>query len=245
MDREFFYKKHRGLGVLDYEKYLNLQQLFNCQKPYEKLSNPDELQFMIVHQVEELWMKLIMYSLLDINEMLIKKSTNSIVILFKRVHGIQQLMIDQLSLLETMSPKSFQEFRVKLGSGSGQDSPGFSMFFPISHHLWKSFLDSYLGGDKDFLEKVYQESYNFSEAFLIAEQLIEFDELFRKFLLHHLQLVERTLGRGVISNRSLSTDLLAKTLKVRLFPSLWDVRFKITEEAGEKYGKVRSPLSEV
>lgn len=245
MDREFFYKKHRGLGVLDYEKYLNLEQLFNCQKPYDKLSNPDELQFMIVHQVEELWMKLIMYSLLDIDEMIIDKKTNSIVILFKRVHKIQQLMMNQLSLLETMSPKSFQEIRLQLGSGSGQDSPGFGMFFSISHHLWKSFLNSYLGGDEKFLEKVYQESYNFSEIFLIAEELIEFDELFRKFLLHHLQLVERTLGGGVISNRSLSTDLLVKTLKVRLFPSLWEVRSKITEEAGKKYGKVRPPLAEL
>ena len=59
MDRDFFYAMMNGDGTLDYEKYLNTHDLLRCQKPYEALCNADELQFQIVHQIEELWMKLI------------------------------------------------------------------------------------------------------------------------------------------------------------------------------------------
>jgi tryptophan 2,3-dioxygenase len=41
-------------------------ELFACQKPFGEFCNKDELQFQVVHQVEELWMKLIAYTLLDI-----------------------------------------------------------------------------------------------------------------------------------------------------------------------------------
>src|SRR2546422_8504761 len=46
----------------------------------------DELQFQVVHQVEELWMKLIAYTLLDIEEYMAARNTNRILTLFKRVH---------------------------------------------------------------------------------------------------------------------------------------------------------------
>ncbi|MEO1028737.1 MAG: tryptophan 2,3-dioxygenase, partial [Pseudomonadota bacterium] len=58
MDREKYQKMMRGDGQLDYEIYLKTEALLACQKEPEELCNPDELQFMIVHQVEELWMKL-------------------------------------------------------------------------------------------------------------------------------------------------------------------------------------------
>ena len=58
MDRQKYEKIMRGAGDLDYEIYLNTKELLACQKEPDELCNPDELQFMIVHQVEELWMKL-------------------------------------------------------------------------------------------------------------------------------------------------------------------------------------------
>ncbi|MGB9403524.1 MAG: hypothetical protein WCA98_08290, partial [Candidatus Acidiferrales bacterium] len=65
MDREHFYATMNGEGTLDYELYLNTKSLLACQKDFKDLCNADELQFQIVHQVEELWMKLIGYTLLD------------------------------------------------------------------------------------------------------------------------------------------------------------------------------------
>jgi len=68
MDRQKYQDMMRGAGQLDYEIYLNTEQLLACQKPPQAFCNPDELQFMIVHQVEELWMKLMASTLLDIDD---------------------------------------------------------------------------------------------------------------------------------------------------------------------------------
>jgi len=81
-----------GEGTLDYELYLNTKALLSCQSKYEELCNPDELQFQLVHQIEELWMKLIAYTLLDIDEYLQQENTNRVVTLFRRVHIAQKLM---------------------------------------------------------------------------------------------------------------------------------------------------------
>ena len=135
MNREQFYAAMSGEGTLDYEKYLQTKTLLSCQSPYNELCNADELQFQVVHQVEELWMKLIAYTLLDIDDYLQTENTNRVITLFRRVHLAQRMMIQQVALLETMSPKEYQAIRTRLGNGSGQESPGFRvllrMYQPI------------------------------------------------------------------------------------------------------------------
>ncbi len=70
-------------------------------------------------------MKLIAYTLLDIDEYLEQQQAFRILTLFERCNRTLRLMTDQLDLLETMSPKEYQEIRLQLGNGSGQESPGF------------------------------------------------------------------------------------------------------------------------
>jgi len=127
VNREHFYALMAGEGTLDYELYLHTKTLLSCQSNFETLCNRDELQFQIVHQIEELWMKLIAYTLLDIDEYLQQENTNRVITLFRRVHLAQRLMNEQLALLETMSPKEYQEIRKRLGNGSGHESPGFRL----------------------------------------------------------------------------------------------------------------------
>src|ERR1700719_2859758 len=86
MDREQFFATMNGEGTLDYERYLNTKTLLSAQKDFAALCNQDELQFQIVHQVEELWMKLIGYTLLDIDDYLQQENSNRVVTLFRRVH---------------------------------------------------------------------------------------------------------------------------------------------------------------
>src|SRR6185437_7046708 len=92
MDRRHFYEIMNGEGTFDYEIYLNTKALLSCQKDFDAFCNGDELQFQIVHQVEELWMKLIGYTLLDIDDYLQQENTNRVVSLFRRVHTAQRLM---------------------------------------------------------------------------------------------------------------------------------------------------------
>ena len=78
--------------MLDYGTYLNCQQLLSSQKPLTELCNGDELQFQIVHQVEELWMKLMIYTLVDVLEYMSQENTLRVVSLMKRVNFIQRMM---------------------------------------------------------------------------------------------------------------------------------------------------------
>jgi len=144
VNREHFYALMSGEGTLDYELYLNTKTLLSCQTKFEELCNKDELQFQLVHQIEELWMKLIAYTLLDIDEYLQQENTNRVITLFRRVHIAQRLMNEQLALLETMSPKEYQEIRKRLGNGSGQESQGFRVLLKMYQPMWNSFQTHYL-----------------------------------------------------------------------------------------------------
>ena len=244
MDREYFYSVINGEGTLDYELYLNTKQLLACQKDFKKFCNQDELQFQIVHQIEELWMKLIGYTLLDIDDYLQQENTNRVVTLFRRVHITLRLMIEQLALLETMSPKEYQEIRLNLGSGSGQESPGFRTLLKMHPHLWESFKARYLDKHKLTIEKIYNSEYNHGDAYVVAEALAEFDELFQRFRFHHIQLIHRTIGMGAKSLKGRSVDLLNEGLRTRFFPELWEIRNKMTDTWGAQYGVVRESLGE-
>ncbi|HEV2387458.1 MAG TPA: tryptophan 2,3-dioxygenase family protein [Candidatus Acidoferrales bacterium] len=242
MDREFFYSIMNGEGTLDYEIYLNTRALLGCQKGFGELCNGDELQFQIVHQVEELWMKLAGYTLLDIDDYLQKEDTLRALTLFRRVHMVQRMLIQQLDLLETMSPKEYQEIRSRLGNGSGQESPGWRTLLRMPPHLWESFRAHYLAKHGLTVEKIYSSAYRHDAAYAVAEAMAEFDELFQRFRYCHLQLVQRTIGLGAKSLKGRAVEILNEGARVRFFPELWEIRNHMTDEWGGRYGVVREPL---
>lgn len=242
MDRDFFYSIMNGEGTLDYELYLKTKALLSCQKDFKDFCNADELQFQIVHQVEEMWMKLIGYTLLDIDDYIEKENTNRIITLFRRVHIALRLMIEQLGLLETMSPKEYQEIRLRLGNGSGQESPGFRTLLRMHTPLWQSFKTHYIDKHNLTIEKIYNSEYTHSGAYVVAEAFAEFDELFQRFRAVHMQLIMRTIGLGAKSLKGRSVDLLNEGLRVRFFPELWEVRSQMTDHWGGEYGVVRDSI---
>jgi len=243
MDREYFYSTMNGKALLDYEVYLNTQALLTCQKDFKDLCNQDELQFQIIHQAEELWMKLIAYTLLDIDEYMQVENTNWVITLFNRVHRIQRIMIEQLDILETMSPKEYQEIRVRLGNGSGQESPGFRTLMKMYQPLWNSFKQVYLDKNNLDLDRIYDVEYSHGDAYMVAEALAEYDELFQKFRYHHMQLIYRTIGMGAKSLKGRSVGLLEEGMRMKFFPELWEIRNKMTDRWGHQYGNVRESIS--
>jgi tryptophan 2,3-dioxygenase len=242
MDREQFYATMNGPGTADYELYLNTKALLSCQKDFAAFCNHDELQFQIVHQVEELWMKLIGYTLLDIDEYLQQENTNRVVTLFHRIHVALRLMIEQLALLETMSPKEYQEIRLQLGNGSGQESPGFRTILKMPAQLWQSFQTGYLARHDLTVEKIYNSEYTHSDAFVVAEAMVEFDELFQRFRFSHIQLIGRTIGLGAKSLKGRPVDRLIEGEHATFFPALWEIRNQMTDSWGGQYGRVRDSL---
>src|SRR3989442_15024263 len=91
-----------------------------------------------------MWMKLIGYTLLDIDDYLQQENTHRVITLFRRVHIALRLMTEQLALLETMWPKEYQEIRLQLGNGRGQESPGFRSLLRLHPLLWHSCKSGYL-----------------------------------------------------------------------------------------------------
>lgn len=243
MDRHAYQTMMRGNGQLDYEIYLKTEQLLACQKEPDDLCHPDELQFMIVHQVEELWMKLMANTLLDIDDEMRARNSFKALTLFRRVHICQEMMSQQLSLLETMSPKDYQQIRLLLGNGSGQESPGFRVLLKMPKDLWTTYVEVYLDGGDRTLEQVYDTDYTHDDAYMIAEALAEFDEQFQKFRNAHIQLIYRSIGVGANSLKGRPVEILNEGLRYKMFPELWQVRADMTDRWGGTYGHKRDKLS--
>src|SRR5260370_40921168 len=109
-------------------------------------------------------MKLIAYTLLDIDEYLQQENTNRVLTLFRRVHMVQRLMVQQVALLESMSTKEYQEIRKRLGNGSGQEPPGFGVLMKKNQPNWESFKENYVDKQGRSVEKTYDSEYTQGDA---------------------------------------------------------------------------------
>lgn len=230
--------------ILDYGAYLQCDTLLQCQKPLNKLCNSDELQFQIVHQVEELWMKLMIYTLIDVLEYMQAEQSHRVITAMKRVHMLQKMMIEQMDLLETMSPKEYQQIRLQLGNGSGQESPGFRILVKIPTDLWAVFHKQYVEMRNTSIEAIYDSEYQHDDSYVIAESLVEFDELLQKFRWQHLFLIQRSIGIGSHSLKGRPVDMLKSGAKHQFFPELWQIRDQMTDAWGQSYGRVRDSIVE-
>ncbi|MBL0372248.1 tryptophan 2,3-dioxygenase [Rhizobium sp. KVB221] len=244
MDRNEYHALIENPEMRDYGVYLQVDKLLECQKPLAEMANADELQFQIVHQVEELWMKLMAYTLADVLEYMGKQDTHRIVTLMGRVHRLMRLMTAQLDVLETMSPKEYQQIRLQLGNGSGQESPGFRLLLRMPFDLWEGYKAAYLDGRGLTVAEVYDAKYDHGDSYVVAEALIEFDELFQKFRANHVYLIHRSIGMGSKSLKGRPVDLLQAGARHRFFPELWDIRCTMTDEWGSQYGVVRDSISQ-
>lgn len=243
MDKKDYHARIETPEMRDYGVYLQCDKLLTCQKPLSDMVNADELQFQIVHQVEELWMKLIAYTLVDVLDYLEKQDTHRIVTLMGRVHRLMRMMTSQLDLLETMSPKEYQQIRLQLGNGSGQESPGFKILLRLPPDLWRAFSHAYLDGRGLTVADIYDDHYDHGDAYVVAEALIEFDELFQKFRANHLYLIHRSIGLGSKSLKGRPVEMLEGGARHRFFPELWDIRCDMTDRWGAEYGTVRDSIS--
>lgn len=242
MTRDEWHKLIETPKLLDYGVYLNVEPLLQCQKPLAELCNGDELQFQIVHQVEELWMKLIAYTLVDVRDFIDAGNTHRVVTLMGRVHRLMRLMTQQLELLETMSPREYQEVRKQLGNGSGQESPGFQALLRMPGDLWEAFKTVYLDGRGLTVADIYDAKYDHGDSYVVAEALIEYDELFQKFRAMHVYLIHRSIGMGSRSLKGRPVQILESGARHRFFPELWDIRCDMTDAWGASYGVVRQPI---
>ena len=117
----------------DYQSYLRIDDLLDLQGPLTPSAH-DEMLFIIVHQVYELWFKLILHELDAAALALDASRPQDAVPPLRRATGVEELLIAQLRVLETMSPDGFMHFRDPLAPASGFQSTQFREIEALSGH---------------------------------------------------------------------------------------------------------------
>ena len=114
---------------MTYANYLAIDELLAVQRPLSRgpdgRPEHDELLFIVIHQVYELWFKQLLHELAEVQRMLEAGDTDTTLHLLNRVLKILKTLVAQIDVLETMTPLQFLSFRDRLESASGFQSAQF------------------------------------------------------------------------------------------------------------------------
>jgi tryptophan 2,3-dioxygenase len=113
---------------LTYSTYLHLGELLGLQRPRSDPVEHDELLFIVVHQAYELWFKLQLHEFDKIKGDFVRNDLYAAIATFKRTRTIMKVMVEQVDIVETLTPMSFNSFRDRLERASGFQSLQFREF---------------------------------------------------------------------------------------------------------------------
>src|SRR5688500_3543117 len=108
-----------------YATYLQLDELLSLQQPRAEGPEHDELLFIVIHQVYELWFKELLHELDRVAALLRADELHRAQHTLKRILTILKVLVAQLDILETMTPLEFLSFRSRLEAASGFQSDQF------------------------------------------------------------------------------------------------------------------------
>jgi tryptophan 2,3-dioxygenase len=111
--------------TLTYSSYLKLDELLGLQRPQSTPMVPDELLFITVHQVFELWLKLLLFELSHARDEMLSGKSYAPRVRLERCHVIERLLLEQFDVLDSMEAAEFVQFRNVLGTASGAQSAQF------------------------------------------------------------------------------------------------------------------------
>ena len=236
-------------GGTDYASYLFIDDLLRLQKPITPGAH-DELLFIVVHQAYELWFKLILHELMAARDDLEAGRPHAAAPKLRRVVAIERLLLDQLDVLETMSPDGFLEFRDPLAPASGFQSVQFRQIewisglrdtFPSDAEPppGPSLYDAFracAGLPEDEVERLealaqlyrdHEDDPGRAWLHRVAERLVDHDEGVALWRHHHVLMAAREIGSRPGTGGSPGVPYLKTTLDRRFFPELWAVRVRL------------------
>ena len=114
-------------GRLSYGGYLRLDRLLSAQQPLSDPPHHDELLFIVQHQVSELWLKLLIHELRAAVEHLRRDDLGPVQKIVARCKVVLRQLTEMWSVLETLTPAEYLEFRDILGPSSGFQSLQYRM----------------------------------------------------------------------------------------------------------------------
>jgi tryptophan 2,3-dioxygenase len=110
---------------ITYSSYLKIRELLELQKPLSRPESHDEMHFIVIHQVFELWFRLMIFEIRAITGHLDAGRVSAAAHLFKRLNSILTVFQPQIEVIETMTPTDFLKFRDLLKPASGFQSVQF------------------------------------------------------------------------------------------------------------------------
>jgi tryptophan 2,3-dioxygenase len=237
---------------LSYGSYLKVPELLSLQRGLSQ--EHDELLFIVAHQAYELWFKVILFELeaardrIDADDVFFARHY------LHRVYVIEKLLVEQIEVLETISPQDFLAFRSQLAPASGFQSvqfreieflsglkqPGYVARLEVTDEekarlrrrlAEPSVDDAFTAlvqrrGAPSLLE-VYRDRERHGELFDLAEALVDHDEAFAEWRARHVLMVERQIGGKTGTGGSTGAQYLRTTLDKRFYPELWEVRSQL------------------
>jgi tryptophan 2,3-dioxygenase len=234
---------------LSYGSYLKIPELLALQQGLSK--EHDELLFIVAHQAYELWFKVVLFELeaardrIDADDIFFARHH------LHRVHVIEKLLVEQIEVLETMSPQDFLAFRSQLAPASGFQSVQFREIEFLSGLKEPKYLarieatpdeasrlrrrldepsvdDAFRGLVKrrgaPSLLHIFRDREHHGDLFDLCEALLDHDETFAHWRARHVLMVERQIGSKTGTGGSSGAQYLRTTLGKRFYPELWDVR---------------------
>jgi len=134
---------------LTYGSYLRLPELLDSQHLESDPPAHDELLFITIHQVYELWFKQLLHEVVAARDAMLGDRTGERLWwaqhLLQRVHVIERTLVQQVDVLETMTPQDFLEFRQRLAPASGFQSVQFRELEFVSGAKDPAYLDRFRG----------------------------------------------------------------------------------------------------
>ena len=237
---------------LSYGTYLKVNELLELQKTLSR--EHDELLFIVAHQVYELWFKVVLFELeaardrIDAGDVFFARHY------LRRVYVVERVLVEQIEVLETMSPQDFLAFRSQLAPASGFQSVQFreiEFLSGLKEPKYLARLEATAGetarlrrrldepslddafhrllerrGAPSLLE-VFRDRERHGDLFDLCEALIDHDEAFAHWRARHVLMVERQIGGKTGTGGSTGAEYLRTTLGKRFYHELWEVRSQL------------------
>jgi len=131
-----------------YNSYLKVDELLSLQQPRSSGPEHDEILFIVIHQVYELWFKELLHELDRVARLLTADDTHRAQHTLKRVLTILKVLVAQLDILETMTPLEFLSFRERLDAASGFQSDQFRQIEFLLGRKNKEAIGRFVGGTR-------------------------------------------------------------------------------------------------
>lgn len=236
-----------------YGAVLRLDELLTWQTPFSSDLH-DETFFIAVHQIYELWFRVILHELDAARAHMFADDIPRALYSLRRVRAIEDVLIEQVDTLETISPGSFRTIRTELGASSGFQSAQFREIEFLSGLKDRSYLDqvevtlverqrlerrleeptlwdAFLAllerrGVTDLLDLLRREVVE-SDVHALAEALLDHDEGFCLWRSRHVRMVERLIGHKHGTGGSSGASYLQSTVEKRFYLPLWELRTEL------------------